>query len=78
MTLPAEAARFVTHVGLRDGSKSTGVRVSVDVNGNQQAAHMLRPGAWQLLEVDLARWAGNRALEGRVVGTWKNGRRVFG
>jgi hypothetical protein len=56
-TLPADSARFVTHVGLRDGSKSEGVEVSVEINGSPCARRMIRPGGWEMLDVDLARWA---------------------
>ena len=58
LTLPTDSARFVTYVGLRDGSKSDGVEVSVDINGSPQVRRMIQPGGWDLLEVDLARWAG--------------------
>ena len=58
LTLPADSARLVTYVGLRDGSKSDGVEVSVEINGNSCVRRMIRPGNWDMLEVDLGRWAG--------------------
>ena len=57
-TLPPDAARFTTYVGLRDGSKSAGVVVSVEINGHSCARRMIHPGNWDMLEVDLTRWAG--------------------
>ena len=58
LTLPAQPARLTTYVGLRDGSKSDGVEVSIDVNGSPCVQRMIQPGNWDTLEVDLSRWAG--------------------
>jgi len=57
-TLPSDPARLVTYVGLRDGSTSAGVEVSVEVNGQSCVSRMIHPGNWDMLEVDLRRWAG--------------------
>ncbi len=56
MQLPPEPAVFRTGVGLRDGSKSTGVRFLVEVNGRQLASEMVVPGGWHDLEIDLTPW----------------------
>ncbi len=58
LTLPAEPARLVTSVGLRDGSKSEGVDVSVMVNGRTGAPRRIRPGVLEEIVVDLQPWAG--------------------
>lgn len=58
LTLPATPARFTTALGLRDGSKSAGVEVSIAVNGQARARRMIHPGNWDMLDVDLTAWAG--------------------
>ncbi len=66
MTLPAQAARLTTYVGLRDGSKSDGVKVSVEVNGTPCVQRLITPGDWHQLDVDLSRWAGQPVVLGFV------------
>lgn len=44
MRLPSEPALFRTFVGLRDGSRSTGVRFVVEVNGRPLADQTVVPG----------------------------------
>ncbi len=58
LTLPPDPARLATYVGLCDGSTSAGVEVSVEVNGRPYGRRMIQPGHWDMLEVDLAPWAG--------------------
>jgi hypothetical protein len=58
LRLPQTPVRFSAHVGLRDGSKSEGVRFAVEVNGCEQRGLHVRPGPWESLEADLAAWAG--------------------
>ena len=66
LTLPAQAARLTTYVGLRDGSKSDGVKVSVEVNGTPCVQRLITPGDWHELDVDLSRWAGQPVVLGLV------------
>jgi hypothetical protein len=47
-----------TWIGIRDGSKSTGVVFSVEVNGGQVAQRRMLPGRWEQVEVDLSSWKG--------------------
>jgi hypothetical protein len=56
MHLPPEAAVFRTKVGVRDGSKSTGVRFIIETNGQALADELVLPGSWHELEVDLSAW----------------------
>ena len=58
MTLPDQATRFQSFIGLRDGSKSEGVEFSVEVNGKELARRPMTPEPWQSLSVDLSPWAG--------------------
>ncbi len=58
MRLPEQPARFTASIGLRDGSKSDGVRFRVEVNGSQLADHLITPGVWHPVEADLSLWAG--------------------
>ncbi len=58
MTLPDQAARFTSYIGLRDGSKSEGVRFSLEINGSQLAQQLVTPGPWQSWDVDVSPWAG--------------------
>jgi hypothetical protein len=57
MALPAGPAVLWAWVGVRDGSKSDGVRFSVEVNGLEVARRLMLPGKWEPLSVDLRRWA---------------------
>jgi hypothetical protein len=66
LTLPAQSARLTTYVGLRDGSQSDGVKVSIEVNGTPCVQRLITPGDWHALEVDLARWAGQPIVLGVV------------
>ena len=58
LTLPTDPARLVTRVGLREGSKSEGVEVSVAANGRTCESQRIQPGTWKDLSVDLQPWAG--------------------
>jgi hypothetical protein len=58
MRLPTEPARLETWVGVRDGSRSDGMRFAVEINGREVAARHMLPGAWERLVVDLAPWSG--------------------
>ncbi|NLS93848.1 MAG: hypothetical protein GXX96_16930 [Planctomycetaceae bacterium] len=66
MRLLADAAAFRTRVGLRDGSKSTGVRFILEVNGQTLADELVLPGAWHDLEVDLSAWQDRPIVLGLV------------
>ncbi|MHB8864315.1 MAG: DUF6259 domain-containing protein [Pirellulaceae bacterium] len=66
VTLPAQPARLVTSVGLREGSKSEGVEVSIEVNGSPLVHRLITPGAWHDLDVDLTHWAGQPVVLGLV------------
>ncbi len=59
MTLPDEAAVLKAWVGIRDGSSSTGVVFSVNVNGQEVARSRMVPGEWDELSVDLSPWMGS-------------------
>ena len=58
MKLPADAGEFHSFVGIRDGSTSTGVVFSVEVNGQEVANRKMQPGGWETLSADLSQWAG--------------------
>lgn len=58
MTLPDRAATFATWIGIRDGSKSTGVIFRVEVNGQVVGTQRMVPGKWQRLTADLSNWRG--------------------
>lgn len=60
--LPREAARFTCWVGLRDGSKSEGVVVSVQANGRELVRRRILPGPWTPLEADLRHLAGQACV----------------
>ncbi len=63
LQLPDAPARFVTAIGIRDGSKSEGVGFEVQVNGAAVFSKSLKPGTgWVSVEVDLARWRGQPVL----------------
>lgn len=62
MTLPAAPARFEAWIGVRDGSTSDGVIFAVGVNGLPHASRKMKPGQWERLSVDLARWAGTSVV----------------
>ena len=54
--LPVEPAKFHTFVGLRDGSKSSGVVFSIEANGVLLAQLRVLPGQWHELTGDLTPW----------------------
>ena len=56
MQLPAQRIVFRAKLGLRDGSKSTGVRFILEINGRPLADEQVLPGRWHDLEVDLSDW----------------------
>jgi hypothetical protein len=58
MRLPAESAVFRTSVGVRDGSRSTGVRFIVEANGRPLIEETILPGSWHDLQMDLSQWQG--------------------
>ncbi|MHB8900173.1 MAG: NPCBM/NEW2 domain-containing protein, partial [Thermoguttaceae bacterium] len=60
--LPEEPAVFRAFVGLRDGSKSTGVEFVVELNGQVLARKMVLPGKWHDLEADLSPWRGQTVV----------------
>lgn len=63
LKLPETPCRLVTAMGIRDGSKSTGVGFRVEVNGRQLFAKDTRPGTgWTPVVVDLSAYAGKEIL----------------
>ena len=61
--LPAHPAILRTAIGIRDGSKSTGVGFSIEVNGRTMFQRSLRPGGgWTPVTVDLSPWQGDAIL----------------
>ena len=58
MTLPDNPAVIRSWIGIRDGSQSTGVVFTVEVNGGEVARRRMLPGKWEVLSADLSRWAG--------------------
>ncbi len=58
LTLPEQAARFHAYVGIRDGSKSTGMDFRVEVNGAKVVEEHVTPGDWHEISADLSAWAG--------------------
>jgi hypothetical protein len=58
LQLPAEGGEFRSFVGIRDGSTSTGVVFSVEVNGQTVAGRRMQPGGWEDLAADLTPWSG--------------------
>lgn len=63
LQLPNTPARFISAIGVRDGSKSEGVGFEVEVNGAAVFSKSLKPGTgWVPVEVDLARWRGQPVL----------------
>ncbi|MBI5835159.1 MAG: hypothetical protein HZB16_22875 [Armatimonadetes bacterium] len=52
------AEQFTARVGLREGSKSSGVSFIVEINGHEVARRSMLPGDWQPLTADLSRWRG--------------------
>ncbi len=54
--------QFTARVGLRDGSKSSGVIFIVEVNGQEVARRTMLPGEWQPVSADLSRWRGQPVL----------------
>lgn len=55
--LPAHPARFHTHIGIADGSKSKGVIFIAEINGREIVRESMIPGAWREIAADLAPWA---------------------
>jgi hypothetical protein len=61
--LPASPAVLQTAIGIRDGSKSTGVGFSIEVNGRTMFEQSLRPGGgWTPVTVDLSPWKSDAIL----------------
>lgn len=58
LKLPDKPAEFHALIGIRDGSKSTGVRYVVTANGQEVGNELIVPGRWQDLTCDLTPWAG--------------------
>ena len=58
MTLPESPAIFRAAVGIRDGSKSTGVTFIVEANGANLYHLSTLPGQWHDVQCDLSPWAG--------------------
>jgi Domain of unknown function (DUF6259) len=58
MRLPEGRALLVGFTGIRDGSKSEGVRFVVEANGQPLFGRLMLPSSWEPLEVDLSAWAG--------------------
>ena len=56
LALPIEPAVFRAKVGLRDGSKSTGVLFAVEANGKRIVEKLVQPGQWHDVVADLAAW----------------------
>ena len=56
--LPAEPAILKTWIGIRDGSESTGVVFTIELNGRQIAQRRMLPGRWGQVEADLSSWKG--------------------
>jgi hypothetical protein len=61
--LPAQPTILRTAIGIRDGSKSTGVGFSIEVNGRTVSQQSLHPGGgWTPVTVDLSPWQGDAIL----------------
>jgi hypothetical protein len=58
MTLPKTSAAVHSWIGLRDGSQSTGVVFTIEVNGREVARRRMLPGDSHCLTADLSPWAG--------------------
>ena len=58
LRLPTTPARLEASAGIRDGSNSRGVGFRVRVNGGELWTVDLRPGRWEPVQIDLARYAG--------------------
>jgi hypothetical protein len=69
LTLPAQPVHLRSFVGLRDGSRSEGVEVSIEVNGKSCTRQPIVPGDWHELDVDLSPWAGQPVALGLVTGS---------
>lgn len=69
LNLPAQPVHLRSFVGLRDGSRSEGVEVAIEVNGKSCATQQIMPGAWHELDVDLSPWAGQPVALGLVTGS---------
>jgi hypothetical protein len=63
LKLPASPLRLTTAIGIRDGSKSSGVGFRIEVNGRVVASRDLKPGSgWQPFAADLSAWAGREVV----------------
>jgi hypothetical protein len=62
ISLPPAAAEFHAFVGLRDGSKSTGVVFIVEANGTELLRQRMLPGEWVEVRGDLSPWAGKPVI----------------
>ncbi len=60
--LPKLPARFHSHIGIADGSKSQGVLFVVEINGREILRERMRPGAWKAVTADLAPMEGRPAI----------------
>ena len=58
MSLPSEPCAVQSWVGIRDGSRSTGVVFAVQVNGREVARRRMLPGKWEAISADLSPWKG--------------------
>lgn len=59
LRLPAKRCKLTTAIGIRDGSKSSGVKFEIEANGRQLFSRTLRPNTgWVPVELDLTPWAG--------------------
>lgn len=56
VVLPMEPSVFRAKVGLRDGSKSTGVLFIMEANGKRIVEKLVLPGEWHDVEADLTAW----------------------
>jgi hypothetical protein len=63
LRLPNQPVKLLTAVGIRDGSKSTGVAFEVEVDGKLMVRHESLPNqGWHPVSVDLAPYAGKDVL----------------
>jgi hypothetical protein len=69
LTLPSQPVHLRSFVGLRDGSRSEGIDVSIEVNGRSCSTKHIVPGNWHELDVDLSPWAGQPVALGLVTGS---------
>lgn len=63
LRLPERPCRLRTAIGIRDGSRSSGVLFRVEVNGWELWSHEMQPGGgWVPVELDLSRYAGQEVV----------------